>query len=125
MGSDAGRRTDEFRRVHDTLQALPVFQDLTATIDHTEERVFCDVYKDARLVADQITDTAHQRSTTGQHDASIDDVGSQLRWGALQGALHRLNDHVEGLGNRFSKIACSQIDRTRQAGEEMQATYIH
>ena len=81
--------------------------------------------EDAGLVADQVGDAAHQGTATGQHDAAIDDVGRQFRRGALQGALHGLNDHVQGLGHGFADVAGAHIDGAGQATEQVQATHIH
>ena len=83
------------------------------------------MHKDAGLVADQITDTAHQRSTTGQHDAAINDVGSQFGRGALEGSLHRFNDHVEGLGDRFPQVTGFEVDGAGQSRQQVQPSYIH
>ena len=90
---------------------VSVLQHLTATVHDTEQRVFRDMHKDSRFMADQIADAADECTTASQHDSAIDDVGGQFGRSALQGTFHRFHDHVQRLGNRFAQITGLEVDR--------------
>ena len=81
--------------------------------------------EDAGLVANQIADAPHQGTASSQHDATIHDVGRQFRGRAFQSAFHRLNNHVEGLGNGFTQITRLKLNRAGQARQQVQATHVH
>ena len=45
------------------------------------------MHVNAGLALDQLIQTAQQGTAAGQGDAVVDDIGTQLRRGALQGCL--------------------------------------
>ena len=76
-------------------------------------------------MANEVANPPHQGPTAGQHDAAINDVGCQLRRGAFERALHRFNNHVEGLSDGLTKIPGLELNRARQTRQQVQATHIH
>src|SRR5262245_41762953 len=53
-------------------------QHLAATTRHAGERIFGDHDRQAGLFHQQLVDVAQQRTTAGEHDAALRDVGTEL-----------------------------------------------
>ena len=68
---------------------------------------------------------SQQRAAAGDDDAAIDDVGGQLGRRALERDAHRVDDDVDGFGQRLANLFVGDGDRLRHAFDQVAALDLH
>src|SRR5207249_11095928 len=109
----------------DVLEEREFIQDLAGPHDDGGERVVGQYDRQARLLAQQGVEVAEKRAATGQHDALVDDVRGQLGRRALEADADRLDDLVDGLEERVADLLVGDLDRLRDAGDQVPALDLH
>jgi hypothetical protein len=79
------------------------------------------VDRHARFVLEALVEAPQQGPTPGEHDALVHDVGRQFRRGAVQRGFDRIDDCVHRLFDGFANFLCRDLDRLRQARNEVTA----
>ena len=100
------------------------FQCTTTATGNAGQRVFGDDYRQASFLGQQLVEVAQQGATTGQHQATLGDVGSQFRRRLLQGAFHCLNDSSQGLLQSFQHFIGVQGEGTWDTFCQVTAAYV-
>src|SRR5207247_9196983 len=59
---------------------------------HCAERIFSNMDRQTRFLAQKLVEPSQQRSSACQHEPSIDKVCRKLRWRALQREAYRIHD---------------------------------
>src|SRR3990167_3898252 len=104
--------------------AVHHFQRLAAATSHAGQRVFGNDHRQAGFLGQQLVEVTQQGATTGQHQATLGDVGGQLRRRLLQGAFHRLNDGRQGFLQRFQHFVGVQGEGTWDAFGQITAAHV-
>ena len=68
---------------------------MSATAHHTGQRILSHESRNRRAFPNQRIELGQKRSTTGQHQAPLADVGAQLRRRVSENVEHRLHDFLE------------------------------
>src|SRR4051794_25611209 len=71
------------------------------------------------LLAQALVEPLQQGAAAGQHDATVHDVGRELRRRAVEGLLDRVDDLRERLLERLADLLAREHDGLRQAGDHV------
>ncbi|MNI97158.1 hypothetical protein D3C73_1557500 [compost metagenome] len=83
---------------------MNVFQCSSRTDCYAVQRILGNQHGHPRLASQQLVQVAKQTASARKHDAAIHNVGGQLRRTFLQGNLHRIDDAVHRIGQRFGNF---------------------
>ena len=70
--------------IQNVVQDIHMVQHSTGTLGHAVQRILSHMDIDAGLALNELVEAAQQCAAAGQGDAVVNDVGAQLRRGALQ-----------------------------------------
>ena len=82
---------------HGALDEVEVVEGDAGAHGDAFEGVVGDVAGDADLLRDQAVEVAEEGGAAGEDDAAVDDVGGELRGGALEDRADGADDRLEGV----------------------------
>ena len=89
-------------------QLVHVLERLAAAAHDAGQRIFGDDHRQAGLFHQQAVEVAQQRAAAGEHHAALGDVGAELGRRLLERALHRRDDAVQRIGQRFEDLVATR-----------------
>src|SRR5207248_1791587 len=101
------------------VDCLELLQRATRSDGHTRQRRLGQMRRHLRLFAQALVEALQQRAAAGQHDAAIHDVRGELRRGAVEGLLDRVDDLVERFFERLADLLARQHDGLGQTGDHV------
>src|ERR1041385_7654131 len=99
----------------DRAEVLHLLERLAGAAHHAGERVIGNDHRQAGLLHQEPIEVAQQRAAAGEHHALLGDVGAELGRRLLEGGLHRRDDLVERLGERFENFVRADGEAARNA----------
>ena len=111
--------------VQHVVQNIHMIQHRTGTLGHAIQRVLRNMDINAGLALDQLIQAPQQGTAAGQGDAVVDDIGTQLRRGALQGLLDGTGDLDQALQQSLAHILRVDDDVLGQAVHQVAALDLH
>src|SRR5690606_32879219 len=102
-----------------------VVQDPTRAPNHAGKRVFVDVDRQVRLLAEEYVQAANQRTTTGHHYAPVHDIRCELRRRDLQRAAPRVHNLLDRFLDRLTNFRGVHTDGLRDPGDEVTTLDLH
>src|SRR3954470_9468355 len=88
----------------DRPEVLHLLQGLAGASHHAGERIVGNDDRKTGLLHQQAVEVAQQRAAPRKHHALLCDIGAELGRRLLERALHRRDDLVERLGERFQDL---------------------
>src|SRR5918997_948258 len=101
------------------VDGLELLEAATRAHRHAGERRLGQVCGHLRLVAQALVEPLQEGAAAGEHDAAVHDVARQLRWGAVERLLDRVDDRLERLLERHADLFAREHDRLWQPGDEV------
>src|SRR5688572_5703543 len=96
-------------------------ENATASAGDAGEGIVCDDDRQTGLLREQFVDVAQQRAATRKHDATLGDVGSELRRSLLERGLDRAHDTLQRLLQRLEDLVAVQRETARHAFRKIAA----
>src|SRR5437660_2452859 len=109
----------------DRAEVLHLLERLARAAYDAGERVVGDDHRQPRLLHQQPVEVAQQRAAAGEHHAFLGDVGAEFGRRLLQRGLHRRDDLVERLGERFENLVRADGEAARNALGEIAPLHFH
>src|SRR5438067_13732925 len=99
----------------DRAEVLHLLERLARAAHDAGERVVGDDHRQPRLLHQQPVEVAQPPAAAGEHHALLGDVGAELGRRLLERALHRRDDLVQRLGERFEDLVRADREAARYA----------
>src|SRR5271166_5122668 len=98
---------------------------LTRADNDARERIVGDDNGNAGHLAEPSIEAAQQGAPARQDHATVDDIRGELRWCLLEHCLHRIDDRLNRLGERFANLLARDLHRARQAIDKVAPANLH
>src|SRR5579871_3434391 len=102
-------------------QQLEVAEHLAGAQYNAAQRVVGDGHRQAGFFADALVEIFQQRAASGEDDASVADIGGELRRRPLKRDADRIHDGRNALAERLANFSVIDRDRFRHALDQVAA----
>src|SRR5579864_3858749 len=109
----------------DAAQQIDVGQHLSGAEHHRRQRIFGQLHRQSRFVAEAPVELFQQGAAAGEDDSAIVDVGGELRRDTFEGVVNRLHDRFDRFGHRRTDLRVGHRHDLGAALREMAALDLH